>query len=201
MQTENELNSGHLCKTINWNQRLPFSTIKTKEFEFIKLLKKNGDHQFSSLVFFHPCDPVSKVMRWRCDKKALFGFRKHVLPLKPADSLTSTSKRTEQFFGGTDQLQRRNTERETDLIIGWQPETHAVRERLTERRDVEKKRRLKTERMGSTGMCQMLHESLNASCSNWLYWVHERPLWSGPNASNSLRMSVWVPLTSSTQSE
>lgn len=48
-------------------------------------------------------------------------------------------------------------------------------------------------------MCQMLHESLNASCSNWLYWVHQCPLWWGPNASHC--MCVCVRLTSNAQSD
>lgn len=50
-------------------------------------------------------------------------------------------------------------------------------------------------RRRSTGMCQMLHESLNASCSNWLYWVHQRPPWWGPNASHCM----WVCLAPNTQ--
>lgn len=41
----------------------------------------------------------------------------------------------------------------------------------------------KGKRMGrGDPLRQMLHESLNASCSNWLYWVHQRPMWWGPNA-------------------
>lgn len=43
----------------------------------------------------------------------------------------------------------------------------------------------------------MLHESLNASCSNWLYWVHQHPLRWGPNASHCICAS----LTFNTQSD